>query len=229
MAGRYAIPDSQRPEVSQDRLGEIYSATAAFYDGIVLEHQIRAKDIALQLLGRRRGDIFLEVGVGTGWAFERVIGASGGESAVGLDAAEGMLEVARRRLAHAGAGTTALLLGDATRLPFRDAVFDCLLCTYTLDVLPSLAVPRALHELRRVMRDGGRLVTLNLTAGEGNDAAFTEDWQRRYSLDPEYFSGARPLMAIPLLQEAGFRISDRHYVGHGESWPSEVVLATRTS
>jgi len=214
-------------DIDAARLAEIYTWTAAFYDGVVAEHQARAKEIAIEMLGRQPGERFLEAGVGTGWAFQRVAGASGGAWAAGLDVAIGMLEVARQRLAS-GRGRRKLpdlMLGDAGRLPFRDGVFDCLLCTYTLDVLPSEMVTPVLREMRRVLKPAGRLVVAGLTAGEGEDADFSADWQQRYAADPEYFGGARPLEAGPHLEAAGFGVLDRRYSGHGEGWPSEIILA----
>jgi ubiquinone/menaquinone biosynthesis C-methylase UbiE len=207
--------------VDQLRLSQIYDRTAAFYDDVVAEQQARAKEIALALLARRAGQSFLEVGVGTGWAMARIVADSGVAGTVGLDIAPGMLDVARQRIA----GTPAFVLGDATRLPFDAAVLDRVLCSYTLDVLPSASLPAVLAEMRRVMRPDGRLVTINLTDGEGEDAAFTRDWQAGYERDPEYYSGARPIKAAPLLGAAGFTILERRYSGHGAGWPSEVLLA----
>ena len=53
------------------RLGEIYSRTAAFYDEIVAQKQAAAKLAAIESLARRPGERFVEVGVGTAWAFGR--------------------------------------------------------------------------------------------------------------------------------------------------------------
>ena len=80
-----------------------------------------------------------------------------------------------------------------------------------------------LADCRRVLRPSGRLVLLNLTEGEGEDAAFTDDWKRRFAVDAEGFGGARPVRLAPLLEELGFRDVRRRYVG-GE-WPSELLLA----
>ena len=216
-----------RPEVDQVRLGEIYDHTAPFYDGVVAAHQAHAKEIAIELLARRPDEPFLEVGVGTGWAFERILRASGGRGAVALDLAPGMLEVARRRVLGVALETTSLVLGDAMRLPFADEAFTCLLCSYTLDVLPSASVAAAISELKRVLQPGGRLVTLNLTPGEDKDATFTDEWQRGYAADPEFYSGARPLRLESLLAEAGFTVLERRYSGLDAGWPSEIVLSRR--
>ena len=74
-----------------------------------------------------------------------------------------------------------------------------------------------------MLRPGGRAVFLNLTQGEGADAAFTDDWQRHFAVNPERFGGARPIRGAPLLRKAGFRDVSRRYVGG--DWPSELLVA----
>jgi ubiquinone/menaquinone biosynthesis C-methylase UbiE len=204
------------------RLAAIYDRTAAFYDSVVADLQAPAKLVAIETLDRRPGERFLEVGVGTAWVFGRIIASSGAERALGADIAPGMLEVARGRLeAEWGVAHSPLLLADATALPFAGGCFDCLLCTYTLEVLPSRAIVPALHEMRRVLAPGGRLVALNLTAGEAEDAAMTSDWLQRFASDPEAFGGARPLLAARAFEQAGLVEVRRRYVGG--QWPSEVL------
>ena len=221
-AARDAGPPLDSP-IGVPRLQAIYDRTAAFYDAVVAAPQAKAKLEAIALLARRPGERFIEVGVGTAWAFARVVAASGAEGVIGLDVAPGMLAVARRRLTEETGAHSPLLLADARRLPLADAAFDCLLCTYTLEVLPAADAETVLAECRRVLRPGGRAVFLNLTPGEGADAAFTDDWQRHFAVDPERFGGARPIRAAPLLRKAGFRDVSRGYVGG--DWPSELLVA----
>jgi ubiquinone/menaquinone biosynthesis C-methylase UbiE len=203
------------------RVAHIYDRTAAFYDQVVASQQAPAKLVALKALARRHGERVLEVGAGTGWAFAQLIEASGADRAIAVDAAPGMIEVASQRLPRA-----ALLQGDALRLPFADAAFDCLLSSYTLEVLPDAAMLPALREWHRVLRAGGRIVLCNLTDGEGEaDAAMTRDWRKRFVADPEAFGGARPLHATSLLSDARFAGVTRRYVG--PDWPSEVLSARK--
>ena len=213
--------------IDPGRLQEIYSRTAAFYDDVVAEHQAAAKELAIETLNRRTGESFLEVGFGTAWALVRIIRESGAERVFGVEAALGMIDVARTRLRSEGAGQPELVLGDLRGLPFADQEFDCLLCTYTLEVLPEPVIYQALAEMRRVLRAGGRLVIVDLTEGEGGDAAMIENWKQRYARGPEFFGGARPLRLLPLLEASGFYQAERRYSGHGAGWPSEVVLAAK--
>jgi len=214
------------------RLGEIYSRTAAFYDEIVAERQSGPKLEALQQLRRQPGEPFLEVGVGTAWAFARVIAESGPANAYGLDVATGMLDVARQRLFDPLEAPTAsslaavpFFLADARHIPVPDASFDCLLNTYTFEVLATPDITPVLDECLRILKPGGRIAIVNLTDGEGPDAAMTEDWKQRYQNDPEFFGGARPLHLQSMLEARGFSNVTRTYVG--PHWPSEVLLAHR--
>jgi ubiquinone/menaquinone biosynthesis C-methylase UbiE len=206
------------------RLGEIYSRTAAFYDSVVADKQAKAKLTAIDLLQRRPDEQFLEVGVGTGWMFGRIVAASGARNSYGLDVAEGMLEVARGVLAE----EASLILGDARALPFPDAAIDCVLNTYTFEVLPVGDIPPVLDETLRVLKPGGRAVIVNLTDatdGGSEDEAMISDWKQRYEMDPEFFGGARPLQLSEMLIARGFSNVSRRYIG--PEWPSEVLLAYR--
>ena len=210
------------------RLGEIYSRTAAFYDGVVAAKQAAAKLKAIEVLARKPGERFLEVGAGTAWAFARVIEASGAANSYALDVAAGMLEVARDVLAEHGVVAPALLLGDGRHLPFPDASIDCVLNTYTFEVLGEADIAPALLETMRVLRPGGRVVIVNLTDatnGNAEDEAMIGDWKARYEADPEFFGGARPLQLSPMLAAHGFESIMRAYVG--SDWPSEVLAGRR--
>jgi ubiquinone/menaquinone biosynthesis C-methylase UbiE len=210
------------------RLGEIYSRTAAFYDEIVAARQAPAKLKAIELLARRPGEVFLEVGAGTAWAFARIVEASGPEHAYALDVATGMLDVAFEVLGERTVRAPSLLLGDGRRLPFSEGSIDCLLNTYTFEVLGGEDIPPVLVETLRVLRPGGRAVIVNLTDatdGGTEDEAMIADWKARYEADPEFFGGARPLQLESMLQVHGFDPVTRSYVG--PDWPSEVLLAIK--
>jgi ubiquinone/menaquinone biosynthesis C-methylase UbiE len=210
------------------RLGEIYSRTAAFYDEIVAARQAPAKLRAIDLLARQPGEVFVEVGAGTAWAFARIAAASGPERALALDVASGMLDVARDALDQHGLTAASLLQGDGRHLPFPDASVDCLLNSYTFEVLAEPDIRLVLADTMRVLRPGGRAVIVNLTDatdGGADDEAMTADWKARYEADPEFFGGARPLQLESMLRAHGFDPVKRYYVG--PDWPSEVLLAIK--
>lgn len=102
----------------------------------------------------------LEIGVGTGLIALPLHDA--GVRLVGLDLSAAML----RKLVEKTGGRPAfpLLRGDATRLPFRDAVFGAAVARHVLHLIPRW--PDALGELVRVVRPGGVLL-LNIGSAGG--------------------------------------------------------------
>ena len=86
---------------------------------------------------------------------------------VGLDFAPQMLDLGvrkawRRDLAH----RVQYLVGDAHSLPFPDGHFIC--ATVGFGVRNFIDVPRAMREMARVVRPGGRVVVLEIVRLEGS-------------------------------------------------------------
>jgi SAM-dependent methyltransferase len=92
----------------------------------------------------------LEVGCGQGWLSERIASELGCE-VVAIDQSERMVEIARDRGVDARPG-------DVQDLPFRDGSFDVAAAAWMLYHVED--VDRALSELARVLRPGGRLVAV---------------------------------------------------------------------
>jgi demethylmenaquinone methyltransferase/2-methoxy-6-polyprenyl-1,4-benzoquinol methylase len=82
----------------------------------------------------------------------------GAALAVGVDFAQAMLDVARRRRDAAGA-EVFFARGDALRLPFADASFDAVTIGYGLRNVAD--IEQCLREMIRVLRPGGRLMILD--------------------------------------------------------------------
>lgn len=107
--------------------------------------------------GQATGEV-LEVAVGTGLNLPCY---PGGVTLTGLDLSEGMLAIARDRARRLGREVT-LRQGNAEELPFADAVFDTVLCTFGLCAIPGHAA--AVREMVRVLRPGGRLILVDHVA-----------------------------------------------------------------
>ncbi len=108
------------------------------------------------------GDKVLDVCCGTGMlALELARAVNPGGQVIGLDFAPAMLQIARRRLAASPPGHLVQLVeGNALELPFADNTFDCATVAFGLRNLPD--IKRGLAEMRRVVRPGGRVVSLEL-------------------------------------------------------------------
>ena len=81
---------------------------------------------------------------------------------IGSDPSENMLEVGRVKIADKGLqARIEMVVGDAQKLPFADREFDGVTIAFGIRNVPDR--PRALAEMARVTRDGGRIVVLELT------------------------------------------------------------------
>ena len=119
-----------------------------------------------RLLADLSGDV-LEVGAGTGANFEHYPPSA---RVIATEPDPHMLRRAQAKLATSGATNIDARMASAEQLPFPDASFDAVVCTLVLCTAGD--VPRALAEMRRVLRPGGRLVFLEHVRGEGRLGRF---------------------------------------------------------
>jgi len=109
---------------------------------------------ALDLARIAPGDRVIDLACGTGDL--SLAAASRGGLVVGLDLVPGMVALARRK---PGATRVPFLVGDMTALPLGPASADVVTTGYGLRNVPQL--DRALAECARVLRPGGRFVSLD--------------------------------------------------------------------
>jgi demethylmenaquinone methyltransferase / 2-methoxy-6-polyprenyl-1,4-benzoquinol methylase len=116
----------------------------------------------------RPGDRVLDAACGTGDLAIADLGAGAGE-VTGLDFSERMLERARRKEPR-----IRWVEGDLLALPFEDGSFDAATVGFGVRNVADLEL--SLHELRRVLRPGGRLGILEITRPRGVLRPFFSLW-----------------------------------------------------
>jgi ubiquinone/menaquinone biosynthesis C-methylase UbiE len=112
-------------------------------------------DVAFDEVMRGEPRRALEVGCGQGAFAERL--ARAGVDVIAVDQSEGMVDLTRAR------GIDARV-ADVQALPFADGEFDVAVANFMLYHVPDL--DRALAELARVVRPGGRLVAATNGVGQ---------------------------------------------------------------
>ena len=116
-----------------------------------------AQAALLELASLAPEERVLDVACGTGlvtFAAAQAIGPEG--RALGVDISGHMIGGARRRAQERKAANVNFLRMDAEALELPDASFDVVLCALGLMYVPD--PERALREMRRVLRPGGRIV-----------------------------------------------------------------------
>lgn len=155
-----------------------------------------------RLIPQAKGRV-LEVGIGTGLNLPHY-NASRIETLQGLDPACAMHAKAKQRMQTAGLAVELIPL-SAEKIPSADASFDTVVCTFTLCSIPDAAT--ALHEMRRVLAPGGRL--LFCEHGRAPEQA-VQKWQDRLTPIWKPIAGGCHLNRdVPaMLAAGGFKIGE---------------------
>lgn len=104
----------------------------------------------------------LEVAAGTGTLSFALAGYF--RTVTACDLSESMIRVATRKLEESGLSNITFEVQDAYDLPYPDNRFDIVLASNTLHVMKEPR--RALASMRRVVKDGGKLVVPTYCHGE---------------------------------------------------------------
>jgi len=171
------------------------------------EAVVARRQKTLDMLALKAGESVLDIGYGPGYfaldITERV-GDTGNVS--GVDNSESIQAIAEATCA--GKENVTLKLGDAAALPFGDDEFDAAIAVQVYAYVAD--IQRALGELHRTLRPGGRAVIADL------------DWDSLvwHTNDPERMTKFKthfcdhfpqpflPRFMRPLLREAGFKLNE---------------------
>jgi ubiquinone/menaquinone biosynthesis C-methylase UbiE len=126
-----------------------------------LEHWLKYRDIkekgydfkVFQLLNPQKEELILDDGCGNG-RFSLAM-AGKGVKIVSLDVNKFMVQATKRRAAEIDRSID-VVIADCQNLPFRNRLFDNVLCVHNLWYIPLC--DKAVNEMLRVTKDGGKLV-----------------------------------------------------------------------
>src|SRR5713226_653503 len=155
------------------------------------------------------GDHVLDIAAGTGdqsLFAARLVGPGG--SILATDISAEMLGIAARVAQQEGLTTITTRIMDAEQLDLQDNAFDAVICRLALMLIPHLKP--ALREIRRVLKQGGKLAALVWSAPENNPLfslplAIVATYARGASSHgPDPFALSDPSVFEQELTEAGF-------------------------
>lgn len=171
---------------AQERLGSgtMFDAIAHRYDflnrvlSMGIDHGWRRKTVAALVDSEgREPERVLDLATGTADLALAVAKRFPRVSVVGSDPSSKMLAIGEQKVARRGAPVT-LEVGDAQALPYADGSFDACCMSFGIRNVPDRS--RALREMARVVRPGGRVAILELSEPrEGLMAFFARFWIRR--------------------------------------------------
>ncbi len=147
------------------KVGEVFHSVARKYDLMndVMSFGMHRgwKRFTVEVSGVGAGDRVLDIAGGSGdlsRLFAKKTGAGGAVILTDINAS--MLAVGRDRLIDDGVAVPALQC-DAEKLPFPDGYFDCVIVAFGLRNMTHK--DKALAEMQRVLKTGGRLLVLEFS------------------------------------------------------------------
>ena len=189
------------------------------YDRLIgwWERRMFGEDNRPWACSRAEGKV-LEVAVGTGLNLPFY---DADLSVVGIDLSPDMLAIARQRALDAHRDVD-LREGDAHDLAFDDGSFDTVVCTFSLCNIPD--TDRALGEMHRVLRPGGRLVLVDHIRSSVRPILWLQKAAELLTvrMDGDYLTRRPSLDA----ERQGFEIIERERFARGVV---ERLVATKTS
>lgn len=211
----------QTAKLSKNDVIEVYTQTAPIYDFWGKLTETKARKIAMSLANLKNGETVLEVAIGTGLTFLEILKANPGGNNYGIDITAAMLEKAKSRIGKSDFTNYTISLGDAYQLDYPDNHFDILINNYMFDLLPEDDFPVILKEFKRVLKQNGRLILVNMTKG---DRFYQRFWEFVYQVNPKWLGGCRGVLLTKPLEAVGYNITHRETLSQF-GFPSEIISA----
>lgn len=217
MAELHILPRTYNP----DKTIRQYASVAWFYDGWSLLTETKAVGRAFSFAQVKDEMAILEVAVGTGKLFSKIVACNLHGRNEGIDLSPAMLAHARKRLQKIPSGAYQLQLGSTYSLPYQDDSFDLLFNIYMLDLLPEQDFPKVLAEFRRVLKPSGKMILVTFGFGVH---WFHRTWYWLAKVYPTLLTNCRPLRLSQMVDQAGLRNLRTEHISQN-TFPSEIVIA----
>lgn len=159
------LPYKNQEKTKKQQVAEMFNNISKRYD--FLNHFL---SLGIDILWRKRAirqlkshqpKLILDIATGTGdLAIEAL--KLNPEKVIGVDISEGMLEVGRNKMIELGVeDQVEMRLGDSEQLLFEDNKFDAVVVAFGVRNFENLE--KGLADMRRVLKDGGKLVVLEFS------------------------------------------------------------------
>ena len=204
-------------------MGKLYDRTAWFYDIWASLTESKAQKRAIEIAEVQNKTTILDVAVGTGILFRKIVKQNPDGKNYGIDISQGMLAKAKMKFYNQENKIYSLEIGSAFDIRMDDGSVDILFNNYMFDLILFDQMDNVINEFARVLKPGGKLVLVNMTKAEQFGAGL---YERIYRLSPPLMGGCRGVQMFNLLTEHRFKLITREYVQQ-MLFPSEVILATK--
>lgn len=195
-----------------------FSKVVWFYDywGKLTERKTLSKAITIAKLNNNNK--VLDIGIGTGQLFEKVLKINKNGFNAGVDLSFSMLTRAKEKLSTNFTNYT-LCNGNAFKLPYKNESFDYIFSSYVFDLLPENDFITVFSEFKRVMKTGGTGIVITMTMGE---KWYNKLWYLLSKYFPSILTNCRPVDLTKYLEFSGMKIIEKQIISQN-TFPSEII------
>jgi ubiquinone/menaquinone biosynthesis C-methylase UbiE len=195
-----------------------FSNVAWFYDfwGKITESKAINEAVSISDMGDNI--VVLDVGVGTGQLFRRILSENNHGLNFGVDLSAGMLAKAKTKFKSSKANYL-LSFGNAFELPYKSESIDYLFSSYVLDLLPEENFNTILNEFSRLLKTHGKGIVITMAMGK---YWYNRLWYLAAKYFPALLTNCRPIEISDYLISAGFNIVEKVNISQN-TFPSEII------
>lgn len=206
---------------SEEKIKNNFSNIVWFYDLWSKLTETKALKKVIELAEIKNGEKVLEIAVGTGNLFKKIIEINSEGENEGVDISPAMLKKARKKLKEYK--NYNLKEGNAYDLSYENNYFDVIINTYMLDLLPKEDFEVILNELYRVLKPGGRIIISSMSFGE---KWYNKIWYYISKFLPKLMVGCRPICLKKYIKNSNFKELSSIQISQN-TFPTEIVIAKK--
>jgi ubiquinone/menaquinone biosynthesis C-methylase UbiE len=195
-----------------------FSKVVWFYDYWGKITESKAIREAISISGISNDIKVLDVGVGTGQLFEKIINKNKTGLNFGVDLSLDMISRAKNKLKTAPE-KFLLSLGNAFNLPYKNESFDFIFSSYVLDLLPEDSFNTVLKEFYRVLKPNSTGVLITMSVGS---KWYNKSWYLLSKYFPSLLTNCRPVSLKRYIEARSFKIIDARIISQN-TFPSEII------
>jgi ubiquinone/menaquinone biosynthesis C-methylase UbiE len=185
----------------KETVKEVFTQASEAYAGRKGSADRVSHENVLKLSRVKPTDRVLDVATGPG--FVAMLLAEKAHEVVGVDLTPAFVAKAQANSASRGLRNVRFREGDVEKLPFPDESFDIVTCHKALHHFSNVA--KALSEMQRVLKRGGRLVIGDTRSSDDPETARRHNELERLR-DPSHVEMYGPIRLRALIEGAGFRL-----------------------
>lgn len=209
-------------EFSKEKTQKSFAVVTEFYDFWAKITESRAIDSALNKIKPSINGNILDIGVGTGDMFYKIIPLNKDGFNIGIDISPQMILKAKGKMKINTNSKISFVEGNAFYLPCRDSIFDFVFSSYVFDLFPENEFNNVIKEIYRVLKTNGKAIIITMSFG---NRWYNKFWFLLAKYFPGILTNCRPVDLKPYFYNTFKDVKAVNITQN--TFPSEILTAVK--